>query len=181
MVAGLLATAFALDSSKAPAAGDCLERPDRAASPRGHWYYHTDRDINRKCWYLMGAAANATAPAVAAPPASPYDPISQQPSFSSFFSTLATGFTPASVPASPPDPRNRDARGVPIVQPDQAARDAAQPARQRRVDAKPATKPSRQASAHPGKEPADEPRSKPLSPAERDALFQEYLRWREEQ
>jgi hypothetical protein len=49
----------------ASAAGECLENPqsDRA----GHWYYHTDRLTNRKCWFFEKAATDPP-PASAAPP-----------------------------------------------------------------------------------------------------------------
>lgn len=33
-------------------AADCLTAPGSAASPDSHWYYHTDRTTQRKCWYL---------------------------------------------------------------------------------------------------------------------------------
>jgi hypothetical protein len=39
----------------ARAAADCLTAPDPSASPNGHWYYHTDRTTQQKCWYLRGA------------------------------------------------------------------------------------------------------------------------------
>jgi hypothetical protein len=34
------------------AAEDCLEQPNTQAPQGGHWYYHTDRATNRKCWVL---------------------------------------------------------------------------------------------------------------------------------
>jgi hypothetical protein len=34
------------------AAEDCLEQPNGQAPQGGHWYYHTDRATNRKCWVL---------------------------------------------------------------------------------------------------------------------------------
>ncbi|MBO0758319.1 MAG: hypothetical protein J2P54_20910, partial [Bradyrhizobiaceae bacterium] len=34
------------------AAEDCLEQPNGQAPQGGHWYYHTDRATNRKCWAL---------------------------------------------------------------------------------------------------------------------------------
>jgi len=34
------------------AAEDCLEQPNTQAPQGAHWYYHTDRATNRKCWVL---------------------------------------------------------------------------------------------------------------------------------
>lgn len=33
-------------------AGDCLAQPNSSAPAGNHWYYHTDRATQRKCWYL---------------------------------------------------------------------------------------------------------------------------------
>lgn len=48
IVIGGLVTAW--DSTRA--AEDCLEQPNAQAPQGGHWYYHTDRATNRKCWVL---------------------------------------------------------------------------------------------------------------------------------
>jgi hypothetical protein len=34
------------------AAEECLDQPNTQAPQGGHWYYHTDRATNRKCWVL---------------------------------------------------------------------------------------------------------------------------------
>lgn len=44
---------------RAFADGACLEQPDRAAPLGEHWYYHFDREKNRKCWHLGTVAAVA--------------------------------------------------------------------------------------------------------------------------
>lgn len=31
---------------------DCLAAPNSPAPPGSHWYYHTDRTQDRKCWHL---------------------------------------------------------------------------------------------------------------------------------
>jgi hypothetical protein len=43
-------------------AADCLTAPDSSASPNGHWYYHTDRTTQQKCWYLRGANGGSQEP-----------------------------------------------------------------------------------------------------------------------
>lgn len=39
-------------------AAECLSAPNSLVPPNGHWYYRTDRALQRKCWYL--GAADAT-------------------------------------------------------------------------------------------------------------------------
>ena len=45
--------------SKGRAVADiaCTEQPDRNAPSGEHWYYHFDREKNRKCWHLGPVAA----------------------------------------------------------------------------------------------------------------------------
>lgn len=40
-------------------AADCLTAPDPTVSANGHWYYHTDRTTQQKCWYLRGATSGS--------------------------------------------------------------------------------------------------------------------------
>jgi hypothetical protein len=47
-----LITLTMLPSSGVFAADDCLAEPKLQAGESGHWYFHTDRTTNRKCWYL---------------------------------------------------------------------------------------------------------------------------------
>jgi hypothetical protein len=37
----------------------CLEQPDRDTPQGEHWYFHFDREKNRKCWHLGPTAAAA--------------------------------------------------------------------------------------------------------------------------
>ena len=52
-------SASILLGSKASADGACLEQPDRATFQDEHWYYHFDREKNRKCWHIRTVAAVA--------------------------------------------------------------------------------------------------------------------------
>jgi hypothetical protein len=123
---------------------------------------------------LAGAEPTARPPQgeTSSPQAAP-DPAREPPPFSSFFSSLTSGFTTASTGAPQPDTPARDARGAAVAQPDAAKGDDAASKRRQRADAKPApvAKPDRQASARPAS----------LDQTERDRLFQEFLRWRDRQ
>jgi hypothetical protein len=54
-------SASILFGSKGRASADsaCLEQPDRATSQDEHWYYHFDREKNRKCWHIRPPVAVA--------------------------------------------------------------------------------------------------------------------------
>lgn len=49
-------------------AANCLAAPKPPAPQGQHWYYRTDRNLGRKCWYLaeVGRKGKAVAPQVAA-------------------------------------------------------------------------------------------------------------------
>ena len=78
VAAGLFSTMLTLNPNWVLAAGDCTEQPNREPAAGGHWYYHSDRVNNRKCWYLVEPAS--TTPQAEAPEAQPSPgPSSQQP------------------------------------------------------------------------------------------------------
>jgi hypothetical protein len=175
------AAASALDPAIGQQAVSCLERPDHAPTAGGHWYYHLDRANDRKCWYLAEPTASPPeAPALQPPQqaAAPPEANRQQQPFNSFFSSL--GFSTASLPAAQPDPLNRELAAQPGGS---AGDDPAATKLRRHLESKPApaAKPVRQAASHSSSKPAEDPPARALDQAERDALFQEYLRWRESQ
>src|SRR5215470_19559958 len=44
------------------AGNDCVEQPNQEPVQGAHWYYHYDREKNRKCWHLDAPAATREAP-----------------------------------------------------------------------------------------------------------------------
>jgi hypothetical protein len=183
--AGLLATAIMPGTNDpARAAAACLPGPDRAPAPGGHWYYHLDHVSNRKCWYLLEPASQTpgqtqmpeapeSQPAAAAAPQSP---------FGAFFSSLSTGLTG---PTAATQPEGTGQARIPSVPADDLKNDQGAPGRQPRMvhspDAEAAVtaNPHRSAHARPHPEHAEDQAAQPLDQAERDALFQEFLRWRD--
>jgi hypothetical protein len=167
--AGVLATVLVLDTSAR--ADNCLLEPGRVARPGVHWVYKTDPATNRRCWYPIETVAGAQAgeaydpdhpPAFGSP--SPYHPPQPSP-FDTFFS-WATG----SPGPTPPDSAGVDPRAAPGTRPDDVRTDAApRPPRSSKAVANLAPKPHHP-TAHGDAEPA-------LTPAERDTLFTEFLRW----
>lgn len=52
--------ALVIASADAARAAACLPAPVRAPPDGQHWFYRTDRDANRKCWYLRAREVETT-------------------------------------------------------------------------------------------------------------------------
>jgi hypothetical protein len=84
----LAAAMFLCLNCAAWAAGECIGKPDQAINQAGHWYYYFDRVHHRRCWFFEPSRATVTPPASAdRMPAQSTD--SQQ----SWFSRLTTDLT----------------------------------------------------------------------------------------
>jgi hypothetical protein len=178
----LFAAAIVLGTNQASlAADDCLAGPNRPPAQGRHWYYRVDHAANRKCWYLGEPAAQA--PTAETPEPQPASEATPQPTFGAFFSALSASFT-GSTNAPQPDTTSSDARIRQTVRPDDPRNDATAPGRPPRIARHPdavaalVPKQHRPVHARPPAEHADEQAASPAQ-AERDALFQEFLRWRE--
>jgi hypothetical protein len=139
----------------------CLEQPGREA-PRGeHWYFHLDREKNRKCWHL-GPVAAAPAFELPLPRVERARPVasSVEAAFSDLFKGIRRLFrTPMPHEAQAGEPR--------IIQ-----SDATRPLTIEDIAQPPPELPEERA----------ELRSIPtasLTPAQRKALYEDYLRWEE--
>jgi len=88
VVAALFISGLCLSVPNSARADDCLTAPNSSAPQGSHWYYHTDRTSQRKCWRFRAPgepAQDATAPTTEAAPAA------QSPSMPApFGSTPAT-------------------------------------------------------------------------------------------
>jgi hypothetical protein len=162
----LAAALFVGAGDAAPAADDCLAGPNRQATPGAHWYYRIDRATHRRCWYLKQPATEA--PAVAAPQpgtaaAATPGPDNQRTIFSTIFSAL-NGAPPPKT-ASAPSTEAGSAEAAAPAGPKR--RIATHSVSARAVPPKP-----RRDQA------ATEPDEAPTS-AEHEALFREFLSWRQ--
>jgi hypothetical protein len=164
----LLGTSLLGTSLPALAADDCLAGPNRAPGPGGHWYFHLDRVSDRKCWYLVEPPPQtpiAQAPQLQLAPEPP-----APPGLGSFFSSL--GFTPPPQPNTTGDPR--------IAQPTPAD-DPRTGEAERSSHLTLASKQHRLVRLRPPAERAEERPTASLNQAERDALFEAFLKWRKGQ
>ena len=105
LAAALCVAVAALNSNKVLAAGDCIEQPDSRPAQGGHWYYHSDRVNNRKCWYFVEPGPIALQDATPESQPSPATTISQQDQSP----TKPDAGQVNERPASPLDQANRDA------------------------------------------------------------------------
>jgi hypothetical protein len=137
----------------ASAAGECLEKFDSQGDRGGHWYYHTDRVRNRKCWYFEKAATE--------PPATPaVPPAANGGSEESWLSQLTTSMQTLLGTQDTPVAQTA-AAGAPGATPTKTSASAA---KQRPHAAPP---PETRHATGAGLQ---------ISPEDRDALFQEFLR-----
>jgi hypothetical protein len=177
---GLLATVIMLGTNYATlAADDCLAGPNRPPAQGGHWYYRIDHGNNRKCWYLVEPGTQtpvAQAPELQQPQSPPG--AAPQPTFGSFFSSLAAGF-PGSAPGAQGDPTTGAARLGPPARAAEPKNGQPGPTRQPRMAL--ASKQHRAVHLRPPPEPTEEQPPASLNQADRDSLFEEFLRWKDRQ
>jgi hypothetical protein len=159
VAAGLFSAMIGLSPERAAAGDDCLAAPNREPGPGERWLHHLDTTGTRQCWHLVGSA-----PSAAATPA----PEAQQSSgLQSFFSSLTSGFS-APAQAAPQGAAPRDDK-----------QGAADPSKRPRLASRqdpgdPAPQPKRHRDTRTTGERAD----LPLDEAKREALFQEFIRWK---
>jgi len=138
-------------------AAECIDQPNREPVQGAHWYYHYDREKNRKCWHLEDTETRVEAP----PPKDRREMVAP-PAFPSVFSRLFRGGSTAPFTSMPQDTTSGEPR---IIQSDPTKPLKIEDIAQHQPDIP--------------EERAEERYVTPLSPAQRKALFEEYLRWEE--
>lgn len=138
-------------------ADGCIDQPNREPMQGAHWYWHYDREKNRKCWHLEDIEMG-----IAAPQRKDQPDAATTPTFSSMFSAFFRGGTTAHFKPPPQDTTSGEPR---IIQSDPTKPLKIEDIAQQQPDIP--------------EERAEERYVTPLSPAQRKALFEEYLRWEE--
>ncbi len=187
--AGSLAAAVLFGANwAASAAGECIEKPDLEDNRAGHWYYHVDRVHHRRCWYFETSEATVNPPSSAdRVPAASAD--SQQSWFSRLSAGLAKTFSSepkqSSISAFSSElPQNsildNSSAGTKTTSP----RHPSKIERQERSQIEPPATTNGSAGAErrdqsPPQRTAekDEKHSPLLTAAERQALFEDFLKW----
>lgn len=138
---------------------DCIEQPDRESVQGRHWYYHFDREKNRKCWHLEVIAPRTRD---AAPPRADRKEAVATPTIGSVFSSLFRGLRRLLGRSTPHEAVAGEPR---IIQSDPTRPLTIEDIAQQQPDLP--------------EEHADPRYVTPLTPAQRKALFEEYLKWEE--
>src|SRR5216683_2758248 len=175
-----LAAAMMFSSSLAVfAAGACIEKPNQQ-DQFGHWYYRTDRETHRKCWFFEASGAKMDQ-------ASSLESFLSQkadlePDWVSWLATRLKGTTP---PATRQAGNNNSAGVTQAVSPEVPKIESVVPVAQSRGARRSRTSVagtlnSRQQPLSQSHADKDQGGNTPqLSPEQRDVLFREFLLWRE--
>jgi hypothetical protein len=170
-----LCTTVAMGANWAVASDDCLAQPTRQLGQGGHWYYRLDRVDKRKCWYLEGPGETPRDAGAMVGRLSP-----DTPTLSSVFSLLATDFWGATAAKAQQDATSKDAHHLHNATEDRRSSDfgVRRPLSAQYSDPNtaPKARSHRPSSAPPRAKGMDQ--SSALGQPERDALFQDFLRWR---
>jgi predicted component of type VI protein secretion system len=156
VLANSFAVAIELGTQGPASAAECLEKFSSGGDQAGHWYYSTDRVNNRKCWFFEKAATDPPPP-----PASTAPPPPNGGAEESWFSQFATGVQQTFLGTQDAPPASATATGNPGANPTKMS---ANTPKQR---SRPASPPDTHRAAGSGLQ---------ISPEDRDALFQEFLR-----
>ena len=183
--AGLFVAVIVLGANRtAVAADDCLAGPDRPPAAGGHWYYHLDHASDRKCWYLVEPAARAPTAEAVQPQPAPDAAADPAAGFRRVFLDPVGGISRVDRNPAPHHPMHAARKPLRLtisrIQKPRRLAISTRPAARPRWRRSP---PSRINPHTPGRRPSmptDGPAAAP-DQAERDALFQEFLRWRERQ
>ncbi len=136
-----------------PARAECITLLNQQAPEGTHWSLHYDRVKNRRCWILV----DATGHDVSTP--------QEQPAGSSTLSSIQTFFTNLTGVQSAPEPQEALPSAASPRKPQARLANASRPNHPVRPEQK-------------GGAPAAQHE---LTQPERDALFEEFLRWHESQ
>jgi len=188
--ASLAAAMFLCPNWAAWAAGECISKPDHEVNQAGHWYYYVDRVHHRRCWFFEPSRANVSPPSSAdrVPPpntepqqswfsrfasdvAKTFSVEPQQTSISSFSSeppqnSIPDNSSPATKLTSPKHSRTNKiaSRERPQIEPPPATSGVASTERQDQLPQQ-------------GNAEKNEKRSLQLTDTERQALFDDFLKW----
>jgi hypothetical protein len=158
-VQSLLAVLIVLGATHGALAADCLEQPDLQKAQDGHWYHRFDSINHRKCWYRKPQPPSAESSTVAS-----NTTVEGTISFTSFLSSLLSG-RPNAV-STLPQQQNAAAVATPSApnaDPGASKRNSLSYERRR--------------LALRTKQPEGRGDHQYPDPAQREELFEEFLRW----
>jgi hypothetical protein len=191
VLTGSLAAAMFLSPNWAAwAAGECIAKPDLEVNQAGHWYYYVDRVHHRRCWFFEPSKATVSPPSSADRVPAP-NTDSQQSWFSRFATDVGKTFSaqPQQNSISAPSPEmtqnntlDNSSTATKLTSP-KHSRTSKMASRERSQTEPPPTT-SGVASTErqdplpqQGNTEKNEKRSPQLTDADRQALFDDFLKW----
>jgi hypothetical protein len=160
------------------AASKCIEGPKAG----GHWDYRVDPLNHRKCWYVTGTGLKTQEGAPLQPTPSPTS--TPNSTLFSWFASLSTG-PPGSVSLGRQPSTTRES-GVPPTAPSEALqlvhtvpKKRLRPARRFETKGAATAERNQEPPSRSSAEHAEQINTQPPDRAAQDALFLEFLRWRE--
>jgi hypothetical protein len=191
-LSSLAAAMFLCLNWDAGAASECVGKPDLSVSQAGHWHYHVDRAHRRRCWFFEPSKATVSSAASAdRVPARNTD--SQQSWFSRLTTAMAKSFSKqpqqssvqqSSISAySSEPPQNMVADSSIVATKFTSPKDLRtnKTVSRERSQAKPppATTGAANGERHqiPGDDEKNEKPAPQLADTERQALFDDFLKW----
>ncbi len=185
-VRSVAAALIVLGASRIAWAGsECIEQPNQEPAAGQHWYYHLDRTNDRKCWYL-GTIEPPAPQAATVPNRQPVADPSPQPSLSGWFESIGAALSGKTPAGTSPDAAEGDAGATQPAKADVAKSASVDPSIRPHVARRSDPDDARAANVHRQSPPrselarADQSAGSSINQTERDALFQEFLRWREQ-
>jgi hypothetical protein len=188
---GSLAAAMLLCPNwTARAAGECISKPDREVNQAGHWYYYVDRVNHRRCWFFETSRATVSPPSSADRVPAP-NTDSQQSWFSRFASDVAKTFwaepQQTSISSFSSEPQqtsmpDNSSTATKLTSPKHSRTSKMANRERPQIEPPPATNgvasTERQDQlTQQGNTEKNEKRSPQLSDADRQALFDDFLKW----
>jgi hypothetical protein len=192
-VSSLAVPMFLCLNRDAVAASECVAKPDRPVTQAGHWHYHVDRVHHRRCWFFEPSKATVS-PAASADRVPAQNTDSQQSWVSRLTTSLAktfskqpqqSGVQQSSISAYSSEPPQNTVVDNSIVE---TKRTSPQHLRTNKTVSRerpqtkppPATNGVANAERHdqlPGDGEKNEKPAPQLTDTERQALFDDFLKW----
>lgn len=180
-IAGMLAAAALLSfNTTASSATECLGQPHLRTAEPGHWYRRSDRTRHRRCWFFVPAEVTTDRPMPAPPAATVADDSRQSwPFFTPGFlqpppSPPQQMEVPQTQPNTTPD---RSVEATQAVSPRPARRNKTVRRKRPSIAPPPMTTGAADRRDQPKQTASDEKQDSPLSEADREALFQDFVKW----
>jgi hypothetical protein len=162
----------------ASAAGGCIAKPNQQIDQVGHWYYYTDREHHRRCWFFETSEVT-TSPASSADQALSANADSQPSWFSRFAAGLAQ-----TLPSETQQNNARDDSSTATKATSPKHPKTSKIAKKERSRIVPPPETTGVASTERGDQllpqsasERNEAQSPRLTASDRDALYEEFLKW----